>query len=469
MNCEELDNQSPKPKAINLERKGEPESQIVLSNASFKWDIQDPTPTLSDIHLEVKANKLIAVVGKVGSGKSSFLSALLGEMHQVSGESQLYGSVAYVPQQAWIQNATVRSNILFGKEFKIDKYNKVVHSCALEPDFQLLSGGDLTEIGEKGINLSGGQKQRISLARAVYNDADVYLLDDPLSAVDSHVGKHIFDKAIGPRGLLKNKTRILVTHKIAVLPHVDEIVVLKDGKISECGSYSQLIRNGGSFAEFLAEFMSEGPEEIVEPEDLEIIEEMAHQIERQLSRYSESRRSIRRKFSLRSNSNVSVGESEADMMEVALAHMKKEDDQKTKNAKLISTEEMKTGSVGYRVYGDYVKAIGILGSIITVVSYLAANAFTVQSSLWLSDWSNDANKNSSITTRQRLECYAAFGMAQTIFVLIATVTLNLACLRGSKILHEQMLEKMIRCPMSFFDTTPIGMSCKYQRTCSFNW
>ena len=118
------------------------------------------------------------------------------------------GSVAYVPQQAWIQNATLKDNVLFGKAFTSKRYAKTIHACALQTDLDILPGGDMTEIGEKGINLSGGQKQRVSLARAVYFDADIYLLDDPLSAVDSHVGKHIFDKVIGPKGKLRKKVRL---------------------------------------------------------------------------------------------------------------------------------------------------------------------------------------------------------------------------------------------------------------------
>jgi ABC-type transport system involved in cytochrome bd biosynthesis fused ATPase/permease subunit len=148
------------------------------------------------------------VVGKVGAGKSSFISAILGEMHKTSGSYYVNGNVAYVAQQAWIQNATLKENILFGKELNTEVYDEVIKACALVTDFNILPAGDRTEIGEKGTNLSGGQKQRVSLARAVYNDADVYLLDDPLSAVDAHVGKHIFDNVVGPNGILKNKVLI---------------------------------------------------------------------------------------------------------------------------------------------------------------------------------------------------------------------------------------------------------------------
>nr|XP_019944660.1 PREDICTED: canalicular multispecific organic anion transporter 1 [Paralichthys olivaceus] len=226
------------------------DSAVSVCDGSFAWE-RDAEPLLKDVSLDIKPGRLVAVVGAVGSGKSSLISALLGEMHRVKGFINIQGSLALVPQQAWIQNATVRDNILFGSANDERRLQEVIEATALRPDLELLPAGDLTEIGEKGINLSGGQKQRISLARAVYNQADIYLLDDPLSAVDSHVGKHIFDKVIGPNGLLKDKTRLLVTHGISFLPYVDEIVVLLDGVISEVGSYQSLRASRGAFSEFL--------------------------------------------------------------------------------------------------------------------------------------------------------------------------------------------------------------------------
>lgn len=163
-----------------------------------------------------------------------------------------------MPQQAWIQNASLQDNVLFGKSMNKNVYNRVIESCALNPDLKVLPAGDQTEIGEKGINLSGGQKQRVSLARAVYNDSDTYFLDDPLSAVDSHVGKHIFENVIGPSGLLRKKTRILVTHGITYLPEVDNIIVLKDGEITEVGTYKELLEKRGAFSEFLVQHLQEG-------------------------------------------------------------------------------------------------------------------------------------------------------------------------------------------------------------------
>nr|CAD7593712.1 unnamed protein product [Timema genevievae] len=243
------------------------EHPIVVENGTFSWGSDDP-PVLKNINLKLPQGSLVAVVGTVGSGKSSLISALLGELDKLTGRVNTKGSIAYVPQQAWIQNCTLRDNIIFGKSMDHSTYLRVIEACALKPDLEMLPAGDQTEIGEKainvclcfilqGINLSGGQKQRVSLARAVYNNADLYLMDDPLSAVDSHVGKHIFENVIGPAGMLRKKTRMLVTHGITFLPEVDLIVVLKDGEVSEEGTYKELLEKKGAFAEFLVQHLQE--------------------------------------------------------------------------------------------------------------------------------------------------------------------------------------------------------------------
>lgn len=249
MNCEELD-----PNNVTHEPSEDP---IIIEDGNFNWGEGE---TLKDINMRCARGSLTAVVGQVGSGKSSLISAMLGEMAKTSGRVNTDGSIAYVSQQAWIQNATLQENILFGKPLNEKVYHRIVEACALKPDFDMLPAGDQTEIGEKGINLSGGQKQRISVARAVYADSDIYFLDDPLSAVDSHVGKHIFDKVLGPNGLLRKKTRVLVTHGITYLPQTDNIVVLAQGKISETGTYDQLLKNKGAFSDFLMQHITEAAE-----------------------------------------------------------------------------------------------------------------------------------------------------------------------------------------------------------------
>jgi ATP-binding cassette, subfamily C (CFTR/MRP), member 1 len=211
------------------------ENALSITNGTFTWGGEHTT--LKNINLRVKKGNMTAIVGSVGSGKTSLVSALLGEMQKLNGDVNVDGRVAYVSQQAWIQNATLQENILFGLPLNKEFYNQVIEACALRADLAMLPGGDQTEIGEKGINLSGGQKQRVSLARAVYSQADIYLFDDPLSAVDSHVGKHIFDNVMSDNGLLRGKTRFLVTHAVIFLPKVDEIYVIVNGEITENGSY----------------------------------------------------------------------------------------------------------------------------------------------------------------------------------------------------------------------------------------
>ncbi|ESN96341.1 hypothetical protein HELRODRAFT_67771, partial [Helobdella robusta] len=210
--------------------------------------------TRDSINLNIVDNSLTAVVGQVGSGKSTLLSAILGDLILAYGQIQMKGRLGYVPQQAWIMNASLRDNILLGEAYDEEKFNEVVNACALAEDILQLPAGDLTQIGEKGINLSGGQKQRVSLARSIYQDCDVYLFDDPLSAVDSHVATHIFDSLIGPHGMLKNKTRLLVTHAVNILPHVDQVVVLDGGCIVEQGTYQQLMNNGRYINKVLKSF-----------------------------------------------------------------------------------------------------------------------------------------------------------------------------------------------------------------------
>ena len=176
--------------------------------------------------LNVETNELLGVIGSVGCGKSSLLMSLLGEMAVNKDGVKINGRIFYVSQEAWIYSATVVQNILFGKEYNEDKLQNIIQVCALRDDLNMLPNGQYTYIGEKGVNLSGGQRARISLARALYSDADIYLLDDPLSAVDANVARHIYNNCIN--GYLKSKIRILVTHQVHFLADANNIILLKD-------------------------------------------------------------------------------------------------------------------------------------------------------------------------------------------------------------------------------------------------
>ncbi|KAL2911652.1 hypothetical protein HK105_208860 [Polyrhizophydium stewartii] len=230
--------------------------RVGVQRGTFAWapDAAPGTETLHNISFSVMDRQLVAIVGSVGAGKSSLVSALLGEMYKTAGTVTVRGTVAYVPQTAWIMNATLRDNILFGRNFDAKLYNETLDACGLRADLEMLPAGDETEIGERGINLSGGQKQRISMARAVYANADIYLLDDALSAVDAHVGRHIFDHVIGRNGMLRNKSRVFVTHAVHLLPETDVVIQLAGGAVAEMGTYQQLHDKHGAFYALMKEY-----------------------------------------------------------------------------------------------------------------------------------------------------------------------------------------------------------------------
>ncbi|KAJ1725861.1 hypothetical protein LPJ61_005606, partial [Coemansia biformis] len=232
---------------------------VSLESATFKWLSAD-NPVLKYIGMQCRRNELVAVIGRVGSGKSSLVSAILGDMVKCSGSVVVCGSIAFAPQQPWIMNATLRDNILFGNRFDKAFYDRVLHACALSQDIKMLPAGDQTEIGENGINLSGGQKSRVSLARAVYARADVYLLDDPLAAVDAHVAKHIFTHVLGQHGLLKSRTRILTTNAVQYLSSADNIVMLHEGEVVEQGTLSECMERMSEVYKFIHKFIEKHPE-----------------------------------------------------------------------------------------------------------------------------------------------------------------------------------------------------------------
>lgn len=233
---------------------------VTITNGSAKWTSNSIVNSLTHINLWVKPGKLCAVIGPVGSGKSSLLQAVLGELPLSNGSLIVGGDIAYSSQEPWLFVGTVRQNILFGQPYNAERYKEVIRVCALKRDLELFPHGDKTIVGERGVSLSGGQRARINLARAVYRSSDVYLLDDPLSAVDTHVGKLLFDECISK--FLANKTRILVTHQLQYLRHADLIVILKNGKIETQGTYKELMASQTDFAHLLG-----GGDEEMENED----------------------------------------------------------------------------------------------------------------------------------------------------------------------------------------------------------
>ncbi|CAL9687902.1 unnamed protein product [Knipowitschia caucasica] len=429
---------------------------ITISDGSFAWE-QEADPLLRNVSIDIKPGKLVAVVGAVGSGKSSLISALLGEMHKKKGFINIKGSLAYVPQQAWIQNATLRDNIVFGSDYDKAQFQRIVDACALGPDLELLGGGELTEIGEKGINLSGGQKQRVSLARASYSKADIYLLDDPLSAVDAHVGKHLFDKVIGPNGLLQDKTRILVTHAVSFLPFVDEIVVLKDGIVSEVGSYNSLRASKGAFYEFLETYAKESRNQEQSPRDSHDIEIIPEVEDTQIDSPLEDAISA----TLKRENSIRRSQRGGSVRLRTTSSLKTTKDEPNQGQRLIEKEAMESGQVKLSIFLQYMRAMGWGYTFIVIVIYFVQNVAFVGQNIWLSDWTNDAidyaNKTYPAWKRDtRIAVFGVLGVAQGLFVFAATLILANASVSASRILHSRLLSNMLRVPMVFFDTTPTG-------------
>ena len=450
---------------------------VKAQNASFTWD--STRDTLQDINMSVQAGSLVAVVGSVGSGKSSLLSALLGEMTRTSGSVNVHGTTAYVPQQAWIQNSTLEGNITFGKRYNRALYDRVVEACALRPDLDMLPAGDQTEIGERGINLSGGQKQRLSVARAVYSNRALYLLDDPLSAVDAHVGKHMFDKVFGPQGLLRHKTRVLVTHGVSYLPQVDNIIVMKEGRITESGSYRELLDRKGEFADFLIQYLSEKKEtKEMDPETETELDELQKDLEQHLGKAQLQRKMSRAKTAtaisdldkdqLRRRHHGgslmrTTSKSTIDDEEEAAHNLANTDAMGAAGIPvgqtLIDAEKAETGGVKAAVYIYYAKSVGFVATIVACLFYIGfqvvlvatkvaifltvcehccqflvllnTQGFQVGSNIWLSAWSGDPLASTDIGTRNKyLAVYGVLGLLQSLSIMGATLLCQVLMSKG---------------------------------------
>ncbi|KFV57602.1 Canalicular multispecific organic anion transporter 1, partial [Tyto alba] len=436
-------------------------SAVRFSEATFAWE-QDGNAVIRDVTLDIAPGSLVAVVGAVGSGKSSLVSAMLGEMENIKGHINIQGSLAYVPQQAWIQNATLKDNILFGSELDEARYQQVIKACALLPDLELLPAGDQTEIGEKGINLSGGQKQRVSLARAVYSNADIYILDDPLSAVDAHVGKYLFKHVLGPKGLLQKKTRILVTHSISFLPQVDNIVVLVAGAVSEHGSYSTLLANRGAFAQFLNLYGSQEEDASEKNTTAEDEEQSDEDVEPSVEEGPDDvvTMTLKREASIRQREfSRSLSKSSTNSWKKT----QEEPPKKLKGQQLIEKEAVETGKVKFSMYLRYLRAVGLWYSFWVAMGYVGQYVAFVGTNLWLSAWTDDAERylNQTYPVEQRdlrIGVFGALGVSQgeSLFLLFATILSAHGAMRASRVMHQQLLSNILRVPMSFFDTTPTG-------------
>ncbi|XP_071159454.1 ATP-binding cassette sub-family C member 4-like isoform X3 [Mytilus edulis] len=417
---------------------------ISINNITGKWDPESEQTTLKDINANVQRGKLLAVIGPVGAGKSSLLMSVLGEIPLVNGDVKVHGRISYVAQQPWVFSASVRQNIVFGNKYEQSKYNRILKACALNKDIELMPNGDATLIGDRGVSLSGGQRARVSLARALYIDADVYLLDDPLSAVDAAVSRHLFEKVV--LGVLKNKPVILVTHQLQFLKEADEILILKEGKCLGQGTFDEMSQSGIDFSSLLKR----------DKEEEEVKVEEHHQ---EVS------------YHIENTKLANIGS----MMSLTSIGTEFEPDP----VQLPEEEERQEGTVGWKVYYEWLKnGCGPFKFIILILLNLLTQGLYVTSDWWLALWSNkEENKHAAIAldkelrfqgynvtnvtipfvdTHENVYIFTGIIAAVFLFGLLRALMFFKVAVDSSMHMHNKMFNSLLRSPISFFDTNPVG-------------
>ncbi|KAJ4954047.1 hypothetical protein NE237_030879 [Protea cynaroides] len=394
------------------------ENGVRIHAGAFTWDPYTTATTLRRLDFEVRRGEKVAVCGPVGAGKSSLLHAILGEIPKISGTVDIFGSVAYVSQTSWIQSGTIRGNILFGKPMDKTRYNNTIKACALDKDIESFDHGDLTEIGQRGLNMSGGQKQRIQLARAVYNDADIYLLDDPFSALDAHTAAIIFSDCV--LGALANKTVILVTHQVEFLTAADRILVMEDGQVTQMGSYKELLTAGTAF------------EQLVN----------AH------------------KDSMTVLDTINRHEDESEVKDGSMGYYPKKQNSEAEilvkpqaGIQLTEDEEKETGDAGWKPYLDYLsvsKGSLLLG--LCTFSQTAFVALQLASTYWLAVAIQIPQIDSGIL----IGTYAGISAISAVFAFLRSWFAAHLGLKASKAFFLGFTDSIFKAPMLFFDSTPVG-------------
>ncbi|CAO2838694.1 unnamed protein product [Amaranthus hypochondriacus] len=408
----ELQTEIVKKKSIlgNLDRA---KHVILMRSANLSWEMNPSKPTLQNIDLVVQPGDKVAICGEVGSGKSTLLAAILGEVPYTEGTVEVYGRIAYVSQTAWIQTGTIRENILFGSAMDEQRYQDTLRRCALVKDLELLPFHDMTEIGERGVNLSGGQKQRLQLARALYQDADIYLLDDPFSAVDAHTATSLFNEYI--MEALSEKTVLLVTHQVDFLPAFHCCLLMSDGEILQSGPYHQLLASSPEFLELVnAHKETAGTEKLPEVKALDRQNYPAKEIKK---------------------------------IDTEKQHKTSKGDQ------LIKQEEREKGDAGFKPYLLYLNQNK--GYIYLALAALCQLTF-VTGQISQNTWMASSVDNLHVSTLKMIVVYLIIGACSVSFLLFRSFAVVALGIKSSSSLFSQLLSSLFRAPMSFYDATPLG-------------
>ena len=418
-----------------------------------KNDIESKQFKLKNINMSLSSGQLCMVCGKVGSGKSSLVSAILGEMHsQTDSVIEMHGSVAYVPQSPWILNKSVRQNVVLQADQAASvneaRYQDSLVATELINDLHILPAGDQTEIGEKGINISGGQKQRVALARAVYADRDIYILDDPLSALDVHVGQNVFDHLIKDR--LREKLVILVTHNLLLLPDADHILYLENGDLVGSGKYDDLLENSQSFRTLISSM-----------EDKHVGENVEAVKDADRSPVSPSTIKVKETETSSVSRKTGKGHSPSLASKIPL-HETTEEERKA-GAKMIRAEQRSKGSLKLSTvaayFGSFYRGISASFAVVIIVFLMSlAESCNMLTSWWLSHWSTSVEL--AISGYQDhafyIGIYGCFVLGALILYFISQIVTSEGAVAAATRLHDRMLHALLAAPMRFFETTPTG-------------
>lgn len=425
--------------------------QIEISNGCFNWE--DPEYfklfekkemdkntrnnfILKDINLKINQGEFVAVIGRVGAGKSSLLLALMDEMVRHQGSVKKHGDIAYISQEAFLQNQTIRENIVFGKPFEKSKFDRTLRICEMITDLEMFPAGDLTEIGERGLNMSGGQKQRVNIARAVYSDSDIYLIDDALSALDAYVGKQVMDNVF--LGALHGKTRIMVTHFLHLLEKVDKVILMDEGEIKAFGTLEE-VKKMDEFKAFASKATKKNEGEEEKEENL--LEKKLDEAVKEHPEIVDILEDGTEKRSILTVSQVKL-------------EVERNEEEDMEKGKLIEEEHREQGIAGLSNFAFYGKAAGTVLTILTITLYSLSIGAKILCDWWVGAWSEE---RFDLSNNVYLILYAVLGVTVFALMILRAYSLAYVAKLSALWIFKKLFWNILRRPMRFFDTTALGV------------